>query len=269
MNALKSLVLSSMAVCALCATAAETNAVTNAVKKVPPEKRGEVYMRKFGGFVIDPKSGKGRIGIVNAQKTLPAEELTNVVAGIRKNMKYTIAVREGRDGEGLPTKEEVHKAGFDVAVFVVEDPALPILLAAPDDRWALVNVTKVKAGTKDDILGRRLFALRSRGEVKRAFALACGMGSSSYPGNVYGVTCAEELDTTDVDATIMDMVQRCGSWLAKIGVTPERRVMYLRACHEGWAPAPTNEFQKAIWDKVHALPTEPITIKPEAKKVSE
>ena len=95
------------------------------------------------------------------------------------------------------------------------------------------------------------------------------MGSSSYPGNMYGVTCAEELDSTDVDATIMDMVQRCGAWLAKIGVTPERQVMYLRACHEGWAPAPTNEYQKVIWDKIHALPTAPIKIKPETKKVTE
>lgn len=261
---MKTLILMLAATVALCA-----NANTNTVKKIPPEKRGEIYMRKFGGFVKDPKSGKGKIGIINAQKTLAAEEIDAVVANIRKNMKYTLDVRPGRDGKGLPTKDEVVKAGFDVAVFVVEDDALPILLAAPDDRWALVNVTKIKAGTKDDVLGKRLFALRSRGEVKRAFALACGMGSSSYPGNMYGVTCAEELDSTDVDATIMDMVQRCGAWLAKIGVTPERQVMYLRACHEGWAPAPTNEFQKAVWDKVHALPTEPIKIKPETKKVTE
>ena len=41
---------------------------------------------------------------------------------------------------------------------------------------------------------------------------------------------------------------------------------YKKACEEGWAPNPTNEFQKAIWDKVHELPTEPIKIKPEEKK---
>ncbi len=244
-------------------------AQTNTVKRIPPEKRGEIYMRKFGGFVVDPKSGKGTIGFFNAQKLLPAEELVRVIKNIQKNMKYSLKVREGREGSGLPTLSEVKKAGFDVAVFVTDDDALPVLLAAPDDRWALVNVAKIKSGTKDDVLGRRLFALRSRGEIMRAFALVCGLGTSSYPGNMYGVTSVEELDTADVDATIMDMVQRCGAWLNKIGVTPERRVMYTRACHEGWAPAPANEHQQAIWDKIHKLPTKPIKIKPETKKVKE
>ena len=29
---------------------------------------------------------------------------------------------------------------------------------------------------------------------------------------------------------------------------------------QGWAPAPTNEVQQAIWDKVHQIPDKPITI---------
>jgi hypothetical protein len=51
-----------------------------------------------------------------------------------------------------------------------------------------------------------------------------------------------------------------------LGVLPAQRATYLKACEEGWAPAPTNDVQKAIWDKVHAMPTEPIKIKPETKK---
>ena len=47
---------------------------------------------------------------------------------------------------------------------------------------------------------------------------------------------------------------------------PGKRSVYRKACEEGWAPAPTNDVQKAIWDKVHAMPTEPIKIKPETKK---
>ena len=43
-------------------------------------------------------------------------------------------------------------------------------------------------------------------------------------------------------------------------------VSYQDACEMGVAPAPTNDVQKAIWDKVHAMPTEPIKIKPEEKK---
>ena len=261
---MKTIILTLASFVAFCAVAN-----TNSVKKVSPEKRGEIYMRKFGGFVKDPKSGKGCIAIVNAQSLLSVDEISTVVSNIHKNMKYNLILKNKNGCKGIPTKDEVVKFGFDVAVFIMDDYSLPVLLAAPDDRWALVNVRKIKEGTKDDALGKRLFALRSRGEIMRAFALACGIGTSSYPGNLYGVTCVEELDTTNVDATIMDVVQRCGAWLSKIGVTPERQVMYLRACREGWAPAPTNEYQKAIWDKVHAMPTAPIKIKPETKKVRE
>ena len=39
-----------------------------------------------------------------------------------------------------------------------------------------------------------------------------------------------------------------------------KRAVYRKACMDGWAPAPTNEYQKAIWDQVHAIPTKPIKI---------
>ncbi|MBR4617332.1 MAG: hypothetical protein IKO55_17115, partial [Kiritimatiellae bacterium] len=44
---------------------------------------------------------------------------------------------------------------------------------------------------------------------------------------------------------------------------------YYDACEEGWAPPPTNAVQKAIWDKVHQLPTKPLTIKRESAKRKE
>jgi len=35
---------------------------------------------------------------------------------------------------------------------------------------------------------------------------------------------------------------------------------------EGWAPAPTNEYQKIVWDKVHAIPQKPMKIEFDPKK---
>ena len=29
---------------------------------------------------------------------------------------------------------------------------------------------------------------------------------------------------------------------------------------EGWSPSPTNDVQRAIWEKVHAIPDKPLTI---------
>ena len=63
-----------------------------------------------------------------------------------------------------------------------------------------------------------------------------------------------------VFANVMDVAE-------KFGLKAYRPTAYIRACMEGWAPAPTNDIQKAIWDKVHAMPTAPLAIKPETKKV--
>ena len=55
----------------------------------------------------------------------------------------------------------------------------------------------------------------------------------------------------------------------RFGMKRARYVPYEVACYEGWAPAPTNEAQRVIWKEVHALPSSPISIAPEAKKVKE
>ena len=40
--------------------------------------------------------------------------------------------------------------------------------------------------------------------------------------------------------------------MKKKNIGRTRRASYKVACEEGWAPAPTNDFQKAIWEKVKA-----------------
>ena len=54
-------------------------------------------------------------------------------------------------------------------------------------------------------------------------------------------------------------------------MTPCIRATHRRACHLGWVPPPTNDVQRAIWEKIKADkergPTNPITIPPpNAKK---
>ena len=50
------------------------------------------------------------------------------------------------------------------------------------------------------------------------------------------------------------------------GVRSVRLASYRQACREGWAPAPTNDVQRAIFEQVKADkergPTNPITIPP-------
>ena len=75
----------------------------------------------------------------------------------------------------------------------------------------------------------------------------------------------KDLDTVQEFIPI-DMGARWTDYLKNLGVTPAYQRTYKQACIEGWAPNPTNEYQKAIWDRVHAAPKNPMKIEFDPKK---
>ena len=50
----------------------------------------------------------------------------------------------------------------------------------------------------------------------------------------------------------VDMAQKYEVYLPKVGVTPPYTVTYSRAYAEGWAPDPTNKFQRAVVERIKA-----------------
>ena len=77
---------------------------------------------------------------------------------------------------------------------------------------------------------------------------------------------SEDLDKLLTDGFTFDMASSINENLQALGMHPERKVPYIKAVKEGWAPAPTNDIQKAIWDKVHAAPKNPMKIEFDPKK---
>jgi hypothetical protein len=80
------------------------------------------------------------------------------------------------------------------------------------------------------------------------------------------VASVEELDKFETDNLPIDGPMRCSRYLLSLGVRPFRRVSYRKACEEGWAPSPTNDIQKAIWNAVHSVPKNPMKIEFDPKK---
>ena len=212
-------------------------------------KLTKVYNEKFGGFVTQPGSLKGSIGFLNAQEKMPVSEIETVIATWHKLLQHTMAVKPVKAPKGLPSRADVQQAGVSVAIYVVDGGDFPSLLVAPEERWALVNVAKLSEGLKDDAVGKAMLKTRFRAELMRAFAFACGGAGSQYAGNIYGAVDVTQLDSLDADALIMDLVPRITEHLKQLGVTPARTITYIRAYQEGWAPAPTNDFQRAAIEK--------------------
>ena len=254
-------------------TAIAENASTNAVNsktmtKAELEARQARIAQLGGGYVDRPGTPKGRIVIFDCQKDFSPTNVPSIIDVLGKDFKKfdivsTIAADPKGDFAGMKQREKA-----DVAIFIVSDETTPSLLQAPDDGWIALNVKKLGRNLLSDRARDRFLLPRYRKQLIRAVVLACGGAGSTFAGNAMDVAKIEDLDLVSDEFVPYDKFDICERYLHNLGLKERQRVVYRRACREGWAPAPTNDVQKAIWEKVHTPPEKPMKIKfdSEAKK---
>lgn len=217
----------------------------SAKKRPPvPYRETQAYQRRMGGDLIQPNTMQGKFIVFDAVG------LTNSVDAVVRGIKAIYHLdASATDLKKTPAAGELTRVLKDnkanAAIFLVDDNGMPSFLLAPEDGWALVNVAGLK--TKET----KLYAERVDKELWRAFAFVCGAGITSTPGCVMNPVHS----VWDVDALMSNMIspsagQGMDFAMKKMGLRPFRRVTYRQACKEGWAPAPTNDFQKAIYESV-------------------
>lgn len=195
-------------------------------------------------LIRKPKSGKGSVAFINAQSAVPAGEITKTIQAIRSELPFDIKQLKL---DYTSPDDMLKSSGSQFALIIREDNAAPVILVAPEDHWAVVNVGRV---TKPEL---------ARKEIIRAFALMCGGGGSQFSGSILNVPSLSKLDTAD-ETLPADFIDLCTTYMAANGVELPIYLSYEDACSEGWAPQPTNDIQKAIWEKVHTPPTKPLKI---------
>jgi hypothetical protein len=220
-------------------------------------------MKRYGGIIQVPNSQKGKIVIVNAQRKLP---LSNIRAGMdefAQTLKFRVEFVDGEPTTSEKASADMEKIGADVAVFIQENPESKVtILSAPEQRWTILNASAINAGARSD----EFAAARIRKELMRGFLCAAGTMNSQYQGSIMAaIKEPKDLDKM-LEAAPVDAIQRAIESLKVYDVTPQEMSTYKKACQEGWAPAPTNEYQKAVWDKVHAAPKNPMKIEFDPKK---
>lgn len=231
---------------------------------VPFTPKDNKKIQALGGSILVPNSLKGRILFVNMQTNIPPSELTNTVKNLIGMTRLDIRF-ETLLGSVTPEQANVKakELGANAVVFIIDKSKDDTtLICAPENGWSIINATAVSKGAKNQIFA----SARLRKEMIRAFFGATGAMSSQYPGSIMGyVGSPDDLDKL-VEEVPVDVRMRCVNYLGKMGVSPIQYATYLRAAQEGWAPTPTNEVQKAIWDKVHAVPATPMKIEFDPKK---
>ena len=218
-----------------------------------PTTRRRRQSRPSGGLLERREAIPSRpFGVVNAQKTVDAA----TVAGL---------VRRCRISSNIPLALDVDNAPAVVRLEET-DGFLGFMSVYPEAFCAVVNVKALAAdGASKEVVAERL-----RKELIRAALFVLGSGYSPSPCLARPVSNLEELDRLNVPILSPETMTHLKA-MPKLGIHEIRFATYYQACREGWAPAPTNDVQKTIWEQVKADkergPTNPITIQPpNAKK---
>ena len=229
-----------------------------------PAKKAEIE-RHMGGRVTPPSNGKSVLLLDTTGKAAQA------IAAFKRYdemvMHIPLTVRSGVFEGGTPYAV-AQKAKSDQTPCVIifhEQKEEPGLAVYPEEAIACINVTKYAGGDAE------VFENRLQKEVFRAFGMALGgyqiprMACVMEPA--YSVAALDAIRCTTLAPIRFNGILKSAG---QLNVPILRPVPYVTAVREGWAPAPTNEYQKAIWEKVKADkergPTNPITIKPPSKK---
>ena len=233
-----------------------------AIEALPKEQQ-EAYREKqkadriaYAGGIVRKSEGKGRIVYANLQDTVPTKDIQKTMTVLAKYLKIRIDTFDITSEEANDVKKLMLDKKAQAIIIIVDNPTDPSLLVAPEDKWAKVNIGKFKD---------RNAASRTQMELLRAFCFLCGGIGSEYKNPLTGyVSSPAQLDDSAVAQLPMDVVNRFIPYLKQLGIVPYIEATYRKACREGWAPAPTNDIQKAIWERIKADkergPTNPLKI---------
>ena len=220
------------------------------------ERQAEFDIRT-GGRIVKPGTQQGEIVYANCQSRIPKAWIEESVAYFSKETRFKISIKSDASFDLKSPKIE-----GNATLFIIDDAELPAILVAPENRWAFVNIAPIAKEQRP-----AFFEARVKKELSRGFAYLCGAANSQYQRALTrGIVNHADLDKNPDLSLPVDVIQRFKGYMETLDVRPAIMTTYKKACQEGWAPAPTNEFQKAIWDKVHAVPATPMKIEFDPKK---
>ena len=192
------------------------------------EARRQKILEFQGGMIeVAPSGPKFHIIDRRAEKDgIPAK----VSADFLRNFKIGVEVGEAADpAEVLATVEVVDEAA-----------GLPALTVFPEEMRAVVNCAA---------LGERNRTVRLERELWRAICFVGGAGYSASTNSLaQPIRSQEELDAIDSRGVNMATIGQLAPLFNKFGVKKGTRVSYRNAVRQGWAPAPTNDLQRAVWE---------------------
>ena len=226
--------------------------------------RDERVLKKTGGFIHKKATGPQTLLVDTRQKpTLTLDEVARVYK-LATHLEAQVAkeARTGANPLAFARKMIEERKPLMLVAIVEGSEGLPALSVYPEERIGIVNADQLKGG--DD---PSLPEMRVSKEVWRAIGFVGGLGFSPAENDIMQpIYTIKELDANRYPfIQPMNMARMQTMW-KRFGVKKERRIPYRVAVQEGWAAQPTNDYQKAVWNEVHAIPDKPMTIEYDPQK---
>jgi len=198
-----------------------------------------------GGMV--QVSGKGAVVAYDMRKVPALDDIRSSWKELAEQLKIGFVAKAGTGKFSIENVGSLMKqAGGEAVVFIVEDPALPITLAAQEARWSVLNVTPLKEGNPaPEVFGKRFTIGFLRAAVR-----AIGSDISRFESSLLNVANdAKDFDGFKGQDLTFDTQMGILTYVPKIGIDPVEFATYKTACEDGLSIPPTNDVQRAIWKK--------------------
>lgn len=185
-----------------------------------------------GGEMAQPGTPKGTVRYINLQKKVPSAMLIPALNYFNSFLPYDIALVDNDCEATLKIK-------------IIDDANAPLVLVAPEDHWAQINVARLDDGQ----VSQKILASRIRKHMLRAFAFLAG-GSQNEAPLFTALRTPKQLDYAKETGFPIDVIMRTLRYLGAMGLKPTERTSYRAVLEDGYDVAPTNDYQKAIYESV-------------------
>ena len=237
-------------VAAFCAAFAAMALAGNEPARQDAGGRREEMLRKTGGFVLQPEQGPWML-VIDRQSRIPEADVAKEVGHLRLVFKgpFREASERGEGGSMAAAAAAMDglSKGAGVVVVLADEAGYPSVTVAPSSQYGILNVAALD--TDDAALLRERF----HKELLRCAAYTFGLGNTSggmcVMKPIRDMEGLDALEGRNIGPEALVQILRIAE---ERGRRPQRRVTYLKAVQDGWAPAPTNDYQRAIWDKFHS-----------------
>ena len=219
------------------------------------ERHRILQYRHTGGFITKREPNPGMFAFVNAQSGISDSVFAADISEMCRICKIDYVLTNRAVSVTLSNAiDALKETRANAALFIVEETSIPAtILFAPESRWGIVNV----AALKKDSPSAEALEKRIRREIWRGFSIVAGCYTTETPHCVLApVASLRDLDNLDGNTFSPEPLPRMEKNLRRFGIKPYYRCSYKAAVKQGWAPSPTNDVQRAIWDAVQKKKSE-------------